>query len=184
MIFRDDALSGGSMRKRPGLKAALAACKRGTIFIARDTKRLARSMLDTFTIVTELTRRGVIFETIADGRYDAADINKIMVFGIKAVVAECERLAIKKDTKAKMLRHQANGRRMSKIPPFGFTTDPEDPTRLLPFDDEQPIVERIKRMHAEGESYRGIGRRLDAEGLLCRGSHWQHKTIKRILERA
>lgn len=183
-IFRDDALSGGSMRKRPGLKAALAACRRGMIFVARDTKRVARSMLDTFTVVTDLTRRGVIFETLVDGRYDATDVNKIMVFGIKAVVAECERLAIKKDTKAKMLRHQANGRRMSKIAPFGFAVDPEDATQLLPLDVEQPTIHRIKNLYAEGIALRAIGRQLESEGMLCRGGKWQHRTLKKVLLRA
>lgn len=184
MIFRDDAMSGASMNKRTGLKYALAACGRGKIFIARDTKRVARDRFDTLVVIRKLLRRGALFETIADGRYDATDVNKVMVFGIKAVVAECERMTISQDTKAKMQRHQANGRRMSKIAPFGFAVDPEDDTHLLPYDEEQPTVERIKELHGQGVGYRGIGRQLEAEGLLCRGRSWQHNTIKRIIDRS
>lgn len=182
-IFRDDALSGKSMTKREGLRAALAACKRGMIFIARDTKRVSRDVVDQYNIIRKLVKRGAIFETLEEGRYDAADHNKITLFGIRAAIAEGERIRISQDTKTKMRRHQANLRRMSDIVPFGFVRDPDDDSRLLSFVPEQETIERMKVLRHGGESLRSIGTMLEAEGMLCRGRKWQHKTIKRILDR-
>ena len=49
---------------------------------------------------------------------------------------------------------------------------------------EQRIIARMKRMQAEGMSFRGIGVRLNEEGIRPkRGRRWIHTTVKSILMR-
>jgi hypothetical protein len=50
---------------------------------------------------------------------------------------------------------------------------------------EQKIIARMRRMRAEGLSYRGIAVRLDDEGIRPkRGKRWIHTTVKCILARS
>jgi len=50
---------------------------------------------------------------------------------------------------------------------------------------EQKIIARMRRMRGEGMSYRGIGVRLDEEGIRPkRGRRWIHTTVKSILARS
>jgi hypothetical protein len=49
---------------------------------------------------------------------------------------------------------------------------------------EQKIIARMRRMQADGMSYRGIAVRLDEEGIRPkRGKRWIHTTVKSILAR-
>jgi len=49
---------------------------------------------------------------------------------------------------------------------------------------EQKVIARMRRMQAEGMSYRGIAVRLDEEGIRPkRGKRWIHTTVKSILSR-
>jgi hypothetical protein len=49
---------------------------------------------------------------------------------------------------------------------------------------EQKIIARMRRLRAEGMSYRGIAVRLDGEGIRSkRGRRWIHTTVKTILAR-
>jgi hypothetical protein len=51
-------------------------------------------------------------------------------------------------------------------------------------DREQKIITRMRRLRAEGMSFRGIGVRLDLEGIRPkRGKRWIHTTVKSILAR-
>ena len=181
LIFRDDDKSGRSTHKRPGLQAAMKAMRPGMVFVARDLKRLGRS-LELFPLIVSICRRKVRIELLHDGVVDLNDPDKLVVIGIKGVLGAVERLRISIDTKEKMRRHQANGRRMSDISPFGYARDPEDGKRLLPFDVEQATIARMQELHLN-YGYRAVGRALEREGLLCRGRKWNHRTVSRILER-
>jgi hypothetical protein len=83
-----------------------------------------------------------------------------------------------------MLRHQANGRRMSKEPPYGFAVDLDDPASLIENTTEQQIIERIIAMNNSDMSLRAICRQLQSEGAKCRNkNNWHHTTIKNIIFR-
>ena len=57
-------------------------------------------------------------------------------------------------------------------------------SRLVENAREQKIIARMRRMQAEGMSFRGIAVRLDAEGIRPkRGKRWIHTTAKTILAR-
>lgn len=182
--FRDDAVSGKSEVGRRGLRDAMAACKRGYIFLCRDQKRLARNMLDAFSLVSRLARRGVTFETLHDGSYDPRDPNKLGMFGMRAVFAEMERLRTSIDTKAKMRRFQRENRLMGSIPMLGKIRDPQDPKRTVDDPDQQRSIARILELNASGLSLRKIAAQLDSEGFRNpNGDHWTHTLVQSVLKR-
>jgi hypothetical protein len=81
-----------------------------------------------------------------------------------------------------MLRHQANGRRMTRPDrcPYGWRPDPSDPDRLAEDADEQATIRRIREERRVGRGLREIARRLDAAGFACRGGQWSHTTIRSV----
>lgn len=183
-IFRDDALSGASLKKRVGFSEMMNRIRRGDVLMIRDYKRLARRTLDAFQVVTKLNVKGVRLYSLEDGEYDPNDTGKLIAFGVKAILAEVERIESGRKTKAKMLAHQAAGRLMSKEPQYGKMIDPDNPKRTLPCPKELATIARLLELHASGLSQRKIGEQLEAEGMLFRSRPWGHKTIGRILKRA
>ena len=100
-------------------------------------------------------------------------------------VAAEKRLRIGRRTSAAMLARQDAGRRVSSIPPYGWTTDPVRPWRLTPQPEEQQVVQWILGEAAAGKSFREIARGLDAAGVPCRsGRLWSHQTVSAIVRRA
>jgi DNA invertase Pin-like site-specific DNA recombinase len=57
-IYVDHGLT-GTIRDRPGLRLALAACRAGDILVVTKLDRLARSLPDARDILDELTKRNV-----------------------------------------------------------------------------------------------------------------------------
>jgi hypothetical protein len=99
-----------------------------------------------------------------------------------------------------MLRHQAHGRRMTRMDycPYGKMPDWGGPmheasddagkkvmrlAQLVDCPEEQAVIDRICQEHEQGKGLREIARLLDAEGITCRGRRWHHSTIKAILSR-
>lgn len=100
-------------------------------------------------------------------------------------VAAEKRLRVGRQTSAAMLALQDAGRRVSSIPPYGWTTDPVRPWRLVPRPDEQRVRDTILRGAADGNSYRAIARELNAAGVPCRsGRAWAHQVVAAVVRRA
>jgi hypothetical protein len=121
------------------------------------------------------------------GRYEAWLVECIVNLLIRhdARVAAQKRLRNGQRTSATMLALQARGRRVSSIPQYGWTTDPERPWRLTPQPEEQQVIQRILREAAAGKSLRAIARGLDDSGVPCRsGRQWSHQTVGAIVRRA
>ena len=183
--FSDEALSGGDdWQDRPGMFDAAQACKRGYLFVVRSFDRLFRDTRKALVFAGMLEQKGVEIRSITE---EAASLNtpeaKLMR-GIFLLVAEYQREMIRARTRAKMLDHQANGRRMSKIPPFGTKIDPNDSARLIPDPAEQATIATIRRLHKRGLGQREIARRLTASGADRRGrTDWSHVLVGRILRR-
>src|SRR5262249_58482008 len=89
-------------------------------------------------------------------------------------------------TSAAMLRHQAKGRRMTRLDrcPYGWWPDPAAPDRLAEHAGEQAVITRIREERRHGRGLREIARRLDLAGIACRGGRWSHTTIRSVLLRS
>ena len=85
-----------------------------------------------------------------------------------------------------MLRHQAKGRRMTRPDRclYGWRPDPADPARLAEHLGEQAVIRRIREERRHGRGLREIARRLDLDGIACRGGRWSHTTVRSVLLRS
>jgi DNA invertase Pin-like site-specific DNA recombinase len=106
---------------------------------------------------------------------------------IHAFNAEMNREMIRARTRAKMLQHQRNGRRMTKPsnPPYGQQLDPNNDKRTIPNPEEESVITTIVALHKQQNmKLRAICKWLEAKGVKCRGREkWYHQTVKKILIR-
>jgi DNA invertase Pin-like site-specific DNA recombinase len=183
--FEDRALSGEDIN-RPGLWTAIDNLSRGEILVVYRLDRLARDVFLSEVIFREIEKKGARVESI-DGAGNGDTPEQRLMRQILQTFAEYERRVIGIRTKAAMLRHQANGRRMSSLGrlPYGMQSDPKDKSRMIENPDEQSIIKSIVFMHGQGSSLRGICSALEVRQIQCRGRKtWRHNLIKTILQRA
>lgn len=188
--FQDDAFSGGDA-DRPGIWAALAALKRGYVLVIRNFDRLARDTLFSLMYQDSVRKLGAEIIALQNGGEQDNSPGAELYRGILFLIAEFNRKMMNATTKAAILRHQANGRRMSKHLPYGWRLDESSPrnpvsglpTLMVPDEAELAVVQRIVGLRQAGSDWRGIGHVLEAEGILCRGGRWHGLTIKKIAAR-
>ena len=91
-----------------------------------------------------------------------------------------ERAIIRARTRAALAVKRERGERVGTIP-YGYRLA-EDGKHLEEDPDEQVVVARVRELHAEGESLRGIGRTLLDEGHEPRGGrNWHVQVLGRIV---
>lgn len=87
----------GATRQRPGLEEALRYVREGDQLIVTSMDRLARSLSDLYSIVDDLTARGVSVRFLKEGQIyskDSTPVAKLML-GLLGSVAEFERSIIR-----------------------------------------------------------------------------------------
>ncbi|WP_346016038.1 MULTISPECIES: recombinase family protein [Corynebacterium] len=87
----------GATRQRPGLEEALRYVRQGDQLIVTSMDRLARSLSNLYSIVDDLTARGVSVRFLKEGQIyskDSTPIAKLML-GLLGSVAEFERSIIR-----------------------------------------------------------------------------------------
>jgi len=193
--FADRALSGGD-EDRPQLWAAIAALERGYVLVVYRLDRLARSVYLSDIIERSINKKKASFLSISgEGTWTDSD-EDWLIRKILQTLAEYERKVIAARTKAAMLRHQANGRLMGSIPPYGFMLDRADKRRILKSPYEQVVINQIKRLHKKGLSLRQIAseladlkykprkvkRTFRGKSVSVKGK-WNPQTIRLILKR-
>lgn len=183
--YREDALSGDTSEDRPVLTAALEACKKGCWLVVRDFQRLSRNSAFLLAALRDLTSRGVVVYSLTEGRHQEEDDEAWLSSGVRALFGEYYRRKVRKRTKARMIEHQKNGRRMSNIAPYGYRRNDENGRRLVPDEHEQAVIARILALRRDDPSIslRGIAGILTAEGMAPRSSVWRSTTIMRIIAR-
>jgi len=187
--FSDMALSGGDdWTDRPGMLEAAAAAKKDMIFLVRNYDRLFRDVDKATVFRANLEAKGV--EVISASPQEAAangpSLNAKLIRFVILWQAELHREMTRARTKAKMLQHQAEGRRMSKLPPYGTQIDPTDPSRLIPCPPELHAIDIIRHLLRKKKlSLRQTVRELETRGIVRRGSSkWTHGFVKAIIDRA
>lgn len=178
-----DAGLSGQKADRPGLRKALQAAGKGDALCVYSLSRLARSTRDTLDISERLTRQGVDLVSLSE-RIDTTTAAGKMVFRMLAVLAEFERDQISERTRCALQHIRRQGRKTGGDVPFGF--DLNDSGTLTENKDEQEIISLIKKMRAQGHSYRAIARNLEARGFKTKRGYavWHPQTIKQILRGA
>lgn len=181
----DKALSGSDdCRDRPGLFDAKLDCKRGYRLVVRNLDRLFRDMEKAALFRAEMNAKGVKIVAIEQLEADAETRTGKLMAAIYDWMAEMKREEIRARTRAKMLEHQRNGRKMSAQPPYGFDIDSENPKRLVRNPTEQSYIATIKGLRRQGMKLREIARWLEQNGVPRRGkATWTHQLVKSILIR-
>lgn len=113
-IYVDHGLS-GTRRDRPGLVAALAACREGDTLVVTKLDRLARSITDARNIADELLERHVAL-SLGTAVYDPTDPVGRLMFNMLATFAEFEADLIRARTREGMALARAKGRLRGKKP--------------------------------------------------------------------
>ena len=178
-LFEDAGISGGSMKGREGLHAALKAARPGMALVTYSISRLARSTRDMLEISDELTRRGADLVSLSE-RIDTTTASGRMVFRMLAVLAEFEREQIGERTKM-ALRHKKAQGMVYAATPYGFEAVDG---RLVEDAGESVVVGEIMTMRAAGQSLGAIAEQLNARGIEGkRGGRWFPSTVRYLIQR-
>jgi DNA invertase Pin-like site-specific DNA recombinase len=183
--YHDKDLSGSRADNRPGLqKAIAAACKQKAILCVYTLSRLARCTKDAIDLAERLNAAGADLAVIQENVNTRSPMGRF-IFTLFSALAQLEREQIAERTSSAMLRHQAKGRRMTRPDrcPFGWRPDESDPGRLVEDAAEQDTIARIREERRQGRGIREIARRLDRDGVQCRGTSWSHSTVRSVLRR-
>ena len=179
-VFRDCAISGGSLVNRPGMLSLMAAAKQGDfdMVIAEALDRISRDQEDVAAIYKRLSHADVRIVTLSEG-----EINELHI-GLKGTM----NALFLKDLADKTRRGQRGRVEAGKIPggnSYGYkivrrildngavsTGEREiDPVQAA-------IVRRIFQEYAEGLAPRRIAGRLNMEKIPGpRGGPWNASTI-------
>jgi DNA invertase Pin-like site-specific DNA recombinase len=161
-----DVLSGKDM-KRPGLKAALAACRSGEVegIVVQKLDRLSRSIVDFSRLLEEARKRG--FNVVAlDLGLDLSTPQGELVANVIASVAEWERRIIGERTREALAVKKREGVNVGR-------------PRSLPSN----TVRRMRPARKRGLSYAEIAARLNRDGVPTAhgGARWHAATVRSAL---
>ncbi len=153
--------------KRPGVQEALRALESGeaTALVVAKLDRLSRSMIDFTRIMAEAQKQGwalVALDCAVDTTTPAGEAMAHML----ATFAQFERRLISQRTREALAIKKAEGVQLGR-------------PRSMP----EELRERIRRMHAAGESLAAIARTLTAEHVATAqgGAKWYPSTVQAVL---
>jgi DNA invertase Pin-like site-specific DNA recombinase len=107
-VFTDTA--SGAKTARPGLTAALEACRAGDIVVVWKLDRLGRSLAHLVETVQILAAREIGFRSLQE-QLDTTTSGGKLIFHLFAALAEFERDLIRERTKAGLAAARARGRK-------------------------------------------------------------------------
>jgi site-specific DNA recombinase len=180
-IIVDGGESGKSL-SRPGIERLLGMVDRREISVVIIAKldRLTRSVRDLGELLERFQRSGVALVSVGES-LDTGSAAGRLVLNVMASVSQWEREAIGERTRDALRHKRAQGLRAGNVP-FGYSLA-EDGQTLVPRDEEQQVLARLRQLGDQGLSQRQIAARLNALGLRTRrGSEWRHQYVANLLE--
>jgi DNA invertase Pin-like site-specific DNA recombinase len=161
-----DVLSGKNL-KRPGLNAALAACRSGEVegIVVHKLDRLSRSIVDFSRLLEDARKRG--FNIVAlDLGLDLSTPQGELVGNVIASVAQWERRIIGQRTREALAVKRREGVQVGR-------------PRSLP----ESTVRRLRAARRRGLSYAEIAARLNRDDVPTAhgGSRWHASTVRSAL---
>lgn len=182
-VYRDKAISGKSMKNRPGLEEALGqVCKERAVLVCYNMARLARSVRDLIKITDVLDKHQADIVLVTE-QLDTTTPMGRLVFHVMAAIGQFTRESTGEHTSAMLRDMQRNGLRTSNRPRFGWKVDPKDASRVIRDGDEQDTIATMIRLRKQGIGNTFIARALMIQGRKPRGERWHGTTVRRILAR-
>lgn len=187
--FSDSALSGDDP-ERPGLAAAIAAVRPGSILLAYDVERIARdSGILASTMAEVFYLRGSIC-TVTGGMVKADDPLSRLLCTIMGALAEFQMHMIRKRSADGLRRKLQNGVLTGKnggYPkgqplPYGFRWLDEEARTVQPAEDEQQTLVMMHGLLAQGRDRGEIAAVLNEKGIPYRDVKWDRHAVRRVLE--
>src|SRR5262249_31857931 len=182
-VFADPGISGGKpLASRPAGSQLLAAANQSkAVVLAAKLDRLFRSVADAANVIADFDKKGIQLVSIGES-FDMSSAYGRAMAQMASVFAELERAMIRERTRSAMNVKRARGERISGYAPFGW--DFGRGGRLVRNAREQKIIARVRRLPAQGLSYRGIATRLEHGGTgPKRGGRWAQRQIKSVMVR-
>lgn len=191
---KGDADASGDDFERPGLWSAIEQLKRGMVLVVHKGDRLARSLYFDLHLRHIVEKRGARIEVV-DSNHNSNSLEDELMRNVLASFFDYQKKANAARTRAASLNYQANGRAMSKIPPYGKrpgpavqVTDRNGELRArrtwLDDADEQRVIQQVVAERTAGATLRAIAAGLNAGGELCRGKPFNKTIIASICRRA
>ena len=197
--FVDDGWSGGNF-ERPGFQQMMKELQKGkaNMVITKDLSRLGRDMRESSYYAEQFfPEHGIHYIAISDN-FDSTKDNVMapFYFAMNDVYLRNGSKKVKEVLKSK----RENGLYCA-CPPYGYKKDEQNKNLLVPDENTAPIVQRIFRQAANGDSTRKIALDLNSDNIIpplkyrvlyrdnfnekgaSRASdYWNYTTVKRILK--
>lgn len=183
-VLSDEGQSGSNgLDDRHGLAEALARIDAGEAsgLVVYRLDRLARDLLLQETIVTRLREGGADIISTSEPDLGGADPTRDLVRQLLGAISQYERAVIRGRMLAGKAAKARKGGYVGGQPAYG--TRAEDKA-LVADEGEAELVATVKRLRAEGRSYRDIATALDQAGYPTRrGGPWQAMVVRSIAQR-
>lgn len=177
-VFTDAGIS-GRKDDRPGLKAALEACKRGDTLVVYALSRLGRSTRHTLNTISALESRGVEFLSLTES-FDGTRASGRLMIGVLALLGQFEAELIGERTSFALRHLKAQGRYTGGWVPYGFSLG--ENKQLIRIPEEQEVLALARRLRDAGHSLRAISSHLAERGLKPRtGSAFGPSQVARMV---
>jgi DNA invertase Pin-like site-specific DNA recombinase len=190
-VYSDEGRSGSlQIGDRPGLTmaAGMLADDRADGMLVYRLDRLARDLVLQEQLLAEMHRIGKELRSCsptedANLAHDPDDPQRALVRQILGSISQYERAMIRLRLKAGKAAKAAAGGYVGGAPPYGWAAVKG---QLVPLPDEQKGLKLMRRLRAEGVSYRSISAELSRRGFPSRApsGRWHPGTIHEILSRA
>lgn len=179
--FLDGGISGAAgIEKRPAMVKAINSLNRGDILLVAKRDRLGRDPIVVAMIESAINRRGAKVVSVAGEGTDSDGPSSILMRRMIDAFSEYERLIIRERTVSAMQAKKTRRERVGAIP-YGYKLS-KDGIHLEEHEEEQIIIEEIKRMHKKNKNLSAICRMLDLKRLYTRtGKPFSAEQVKRVL---
>jgi site-specific DNA recombinase len=183
-IELDNGISGKAMGNRPGLQAVLATVDAQAVdaVLVYKSDRLSRDGMDSLQIEKLCLLRGVTLLSATEGTLTNDSVDDEFMRFIRAGLNQRERKLISLRTRQALQRKREKGERVGGRPAYGWKVVRGELVEDL---DEQEVIGKVQRLHAQGYSTREIVETLRADGAVTRkGTHFTQTQVVRLLKAA
>lgn len=182
-IYADDGISGTSTKKREEFNRLIDDCMNGRVdmVITKSISRFARNTLDCLNYIRKLKDKNIAVYFEKEG-INTLDAKGEVMLTIMASLAQQESESLSQNVRLGLqYRYQQGKVQVNHNRFLGYDKDEEG--NLIINKEEAEVVKRIFREYLEGQSFYGIGKGLEADGIkTAAGSErWLNSSIKLIL---